>query len=72
MGNKKIKFEFIVKNILPWSLTKKLVVTSGGTCPLTPVTNGSDPRLLLSSSITWIYDRRKHHIETKPPKIKVP
>lgn len=42
--------------ILPWSLTRKLVVTRGGTCPLTPVTNGSDPRLLLSSSITWIYN----------------
>ena len=36
----------------PWSFTRKLVVTKGGTWPRTPVTNGSEPRLFLSSSIT--------------------
>lgn len=37
----------------PWSWTWKLVVTSGGAWPLTPVVNGSVV-LALSSSITWI------------------
>lgn len=46
IGKQTLKFS------LPWSFTRKLVVTRGGTCPLTPVTNGSEPRLFLSSSIT--------------------